>query len=71
MEVETLPDMIVHKFDISVGEGGGGTDKKVSIKGVLENNPGSMEYMESMDTLLMVVSIVGRTCFGVVGPLGS
>ena len=66
-----LQDVIVHKYDISVNEGGGGKDKKVSIIGELENNIGPRTDMEGMDTLSMVVSIVGSTCFGVVGHFGS
>ena len=66
-----VPDVMVHKSDISVGEGGGGKDKKVSIKRALENNSGPMTDMDGMDTLSMVVSIVGRTCSSVSSPFGS
>ena len=65
------PDEIVHKSDMLVSEGGGDKEKKVSMKGGLANNHGPTTYRECMDTLLMVVSIVWRTCFGVAGPLGS
>ena len=60
----------MHKFDMSVGEGGGGKDKKVSVNRVLENKPGTTTYREGMETLSMVVSIVGRTCSSVVNHLG-
>ena len=53
-----LPDVIVHRSNISFGEGGGGKDKKVFIIGALENKPEPMKDREGMDTLLMVVSIV-------------
>ena len=60
-----LPDVIVHKYNILVGEGGGGMEKNVSFIGALENNPRLATDMEGMDTSSMVVSIVGRMCFGV------
>ena len=66
-----LPDVRVHKSDISDNEGGGGKDKKVFIIGALENKPEPMTYMDGIDTISMVVSIVGRTCFDVAGPFGS
>ena len=28
-----LPDVIVHKFDMSIVKGGGGREKKFSVKG--------------------------------------
>ena len=65
-----LSDVIAHKYDILVIEGGGGRDKKVSVKGALVKRPRPMTYMEGIKTLSMVVSIVGRTCSRVVGPLG-
>ena len=68
--VRMVPDVMVHKFNTSVGEGGGGKEKKVSIIGVLENKPGPTRDQYGIDTLSMVVSIVRRTCFVVVGPLG-
>ena len=61
----------MHKLDISAVEGGGGRDKKVSVKGVLVKSHIPMIDREGMDTLLMVVSMVGRTCSRVVGPLVS
>ena len=57
-----LLDVIVHKFDMSVVEGGGGRDKKVSIKEALVNRNEPMVDRKGMDTLLMVVLIIGRTC---------
>ena len=63
-----LLDVIVHKSNMPVREGGGGRDKKVSIKGVLVKRPDPMTYKEGMDTLSMVVLIIGRTCSRVVGP---
>ena len=66
-----VPDMMVHKYDTLVGEGGGGKGKKVFIIGVLEKNPKPTEDKYGMDTLSMVTSIVERTCFGVVNPLVS
>ena len=63
--------MIVNKSDISVNEGGGGKDKKVFVKGELENKLVPMVDMEGMDTLLMVALIVGMTFCGVAGPFGS
>ena len=64
-------DVMVHKHYILCGKGGGGKGKKVSIKEALENNPWPMTDREGMDTLLIVVSIVGRTRYGVAGPFGS
>ena len=64
-------DVIVHKYDISFGEGGGGKDKKVSGIGVLVNKSVPSEDRDGMDTLSMVVLIVGRTCSGVAIPFGS
>ena len=64
-------DVIVHKSSMSVGIGGCYMDEKVSAIGVLENNPEPMVEKEGMDTLSMAVSMVGMTCFGVVGPYGS
>ena len=66
-----LLEVLVNKYDMSVGEGGGGRDKKVSIKGVLVKIPGPMKNREGMDTMSMVVLIIGRTCSGLAGPLGS
>ena len=62
---------MVHKYDMLSIEGGGGKDKKVLIKGVLVNMLGPMTDREGMDTLSMVVLMIGRTCSGVAGPLGS
>ena len=66
-----LLDVIAQKYDMLVIKGGGRSDIKVSIKGALVNRPRPMTDREGMDTLSMMVSIVGRTCFGVVYPLGS
>ena len=69
--VGTLPDMILQKFDISVNEGGGCKDNKVFVNGALPNKPKPTTNKEGMETLSMVVLAIGRTCSGVVGPLGS
>ena len=66
-----LLDVMVHKSDMSVIEMGGGRDKNVSLKWALVKRPGPMTDIEGMDMLSMVVSIVGRTCFRLVNPLGS
>ena len=66
-----LPDVIMHKYNILVGEGGGGKDKKVSIIRVLGNNPRPTVDKDGMDTLSMVVSIVGRTCSDVASAFRS
>ena len=66
-----LPNVILHKYDISFREGGHDKDKKVSIIGALVNNLGPMEDKDGMDMMSMVVSIVGRMCSGVVGPFRS
>ena len=59
---ESCGQGVVHKYDISFGEGGGCKDKRVSVIGALENKPEPMTDKDGMDTLSMVVSIVGRTC---------
>ena len=69
--VGMVPDVIVKKYDMSVGEGGGGKDKKVSVIGVLENKPETTKDNDGIDTLSMVVSTLGSTCSGVVGPFRS
>ena len=69
--VKILLNVIVHKSDISIDEGGDGKDKKVSFIGVLANKPRPTVDRDGMDMLSMVVSIVGRTCFGVLDPFGS
>ena len=51
---------MVQKSDMIVIEGGGGRDKKVSIKGALVNRPGPTVDRKGMDTLSMVVSMIGR-----------
>ena len=56
---------------MSVDKGGGGKDKKVSVNGPLQNNPGEKIEREGMETLSMVVSTVGRTYSRVVSFLGS
>ena len=66
-----LPDVIVHKSDMSVVKGIVGRGKMVSVKGELVNRFGPTGDREGMDTLSMAVSIVGRRCFGVPSPLGS
>ena len=60
-----LPDVIVHKSNMSVSKGGGGKEKKVFIIGALESKPRPKADGDVMDTLSMVVSIVGRKCSGV------
>ena len=64
-------DVIVHKYDTSIGVGGGGKEKKVSFIGVLENKTEPTIDKDGMDMLSMVVSIVGMICSNVVGPFGS
>ena len=64
-------DVIVHKFVVSVRKGRGGKYGKVSPIGVLENSPRPTIDMEGMDTLSMVVSMVGMTCSDEAGPYGS
>ena len=64
-------DVVVHKFVMSIGIGRGGKYGKVSTIGVLQNNTGTKIDMEGMDTLSMEVSMVGMTCFDVVGSYGS
>ena len=66
-----VPNVMVHKSDTSVGKGGGGKHKKVSIIGVFENKPRPTKDKYGMGTLLMLVSIVRRTCSSVSNPLGS
>ena len=63
--------MIVHKSDISVGEGGVGKEKKVFVIGELEKNSEKTTYRDGMDTMSMVVSIVGRMYPGVADPFRS
>ena len=50
-----LPNVIVHKYDISVAEGGGGEEKNVSINGALENKLRPTTYREGMEIHSMVV----------------
>ena len=66
-----VPDVIVHKSNMSVDIGGGGKDKKVSVIGVLENKPEPTIDKEGMDVMSMEVSMVGRTCSSVFGPFVS
>ena len=61
-------DESVQKSTVSIGAGGGGKDGKVSVRGVLANNPGPKEDKEGMEMLSMVVSVVGMTCSGVDDP---
>ena len=61
----------MHKSNISAIEGGGGRYKKVSVKGASINKPRPTKNMKGMDTLSMVVSMVGRTCSRVANPLVS
>ena len=51
-------DVIVHKYDTLVNEGGGGKDKKVFVIGVLVNRPRTTTYKDGMEMLSMVVSVV-------------
>ena len=69
--VGMVSDVIVHKYDTSFGEGGGGKVKKVSSIRVFAKNLGPTIDKDGMDTLSMVLSIVGRTCSDVVGPFES
>ena len=64
-------DMIVHKLDTSVDKGGSSKEKKVYVIGVLENKPETTKYNDGIDMLSMVVSTLGSTCSGVVGPFES
>ena len=64
-------DEIVHNYVASVDMGGGGKYGKVSVIGASTNNPKPTADKELMDMLSMVVSMVGMTCSGVVGPYGS
>ena len=66
-----LPDVIVHKSNMSVDDGGGGKDKKVSVNGASKNKSRLTIDREGMETLLRVVLTVGRKCSGMVGILGS
>ena len=62
-----VPDVIVHKFNTSIGVGGGRKDKKVSIIGVFVNKLKPTTDKEGMDAF----SMVGRMCSGVAIPFGS
>ena len=62
---------IMHKYDMSVDEGGGGKDKNVCVKGVLVNMPMPKIDKDGMDTMSMVELIVRSMCFGMVKTLGS
>ena len=66
-----VPDMMVHKYETLVDEGGGGKDKKVFIIGLLANKTKTTTNKDGMETLSMVVSIVRRMCADVADPLGS
>ena len=61
----------MHKSNILVDERGGSKDKKVFVIGALENKPKTTTGRDGMDTLSMVVLIVGSTYFGVAVPFGS
>ena len=65
--VKMVPNMMVHKSNMSVSEGGGGKDKKVSVIEVLSNKPMPIIDKYGMDTFL----IVGRMCSNVTSHLGS
>ena len=69
--VRIVPDVIVHKSDMSVGVSGGGKDKMVSFISVLENKPGHITNEDGMNALSMEISTVGRMCSDVVCPFGS
>ena len=62
---------MVQKFDMLAVEGGGGSDKNVFVKGELVNRHGNTLDRDGIDTLLMVVSMVTRTWYGVADPLVS
>ena len=64
-------DEIVKNYAMSVDVGGVGRDGKVFTIGTSTNNPRPTKDKEGMATLLMVISMVGMTCFGVVSPYGS
>ena len=66
-----LPYVIIYKSFMSVNEGGGCKNKQVFVEGALVERPRPMTNREGMDMMLMLVSIIGRTCFSVDGPLRS
>ena len=61
-------DERTQKSIVSFSSGGGGKNEKVTVIGVLENNPGPTAYKEGMAMLSMVVSMVGMTWLGVALP---
>ena len=69
--VGMVPNVIVHKSDTSVGEGGGGKDKKVPIIGVLTKNTGPTTNNDEIDALSMAVSTLRRACYYVSVPFRS
>ena len=64
-------DEIVHNSVVLVGVGGGGIYGKVFAIGASANNLGPTTDKEGMETLSMVVSMVGMTCSSVVSPCES
>ena len=64
-------DEIKHKLVVSVGTVGGGRDGKVSAISTSTNNPSPTTDKDGIDTLSMVVSMVGMTCSGVASRYGS
>ena len=66
-----LLNVIVHKSNTSIGGGGGGKYRRVSVIGVLEKNIGSIVDKDGMVALSMEILIVGKTCSIVVGPFES
>ena len=56
--VRMVPDVMVHKYDTLVNEGGGGKDKKVSVIGVLENKPKPTTDKDGMDMVLIDMEVV-------------
>ena len=69
--VGMLLDEIVHNSTMSVSMGGGNRDGKVSAIGTSTKNTSPIVDNDGMDTLSMVVSMVGMTCFDVANPCGS
>ena len=69
--VEMVPDIMVQKYDTSVGEGGGGKDKKVPIIGVLTKNTGPTTNNDEIYALSMAVSTLRRACYDVSVPFRS